>query len=208
MPAAIFMLEPEQIIVFGESAGGFAAAALAGEVKEMFPACRDVTCLVDGAMTIAEMQKTVKDVWKVKEEFYLPVISDNITVDWLTAQYKQYGESMKFLFISSVRDGVLSFFQNVYDTGELHYTKEGGAKYQQDLQVMCEKLREQIPDIGICIYDFPAPDVPAELELTQHTILLKDNVFDALRTEEMSPMEWIRDAVAGNIQSYGLEVLG
>ena len=166
---------PEKLLIFGESAGGFAAAALADAIVEYFPTCKDVTCIVDGAMIIAEMHDVIKDIWKAEERFYAPVHSDNVTADWLAGHYKKYGDQMKYLFISSTRDTVLSLFQDAYDLKVIQNTVEAGERYQRDMKAMCERLQKEVPSIGICIYDFPARNGTDVMGLTQHTILLEES---------------------------------
>lgn len=202
-----YVPEPERLLICGESAGGFGVAALAGVIREMFPGCTDVTCLVDGARINSELRPVIRNLWKAEEQFYEPVCSNNAVADWMCSLYQKYGNQMKYLFICSTRDWVLSFFQDVFDHEVLHYTRESGLGFQQNLKQMCERLQREVPGIGICIYDFPAAEVPRDTELTQHTILMDNSVYAKLRTQDITAVQWIRDAMEGNIRSYGLELL-
>ncbi len=67
---------------------------------------------------------------------------------------------------------------------------------------MAEGLRANIPDAGIYIWSL---NEDAETHNTQHTII-SSNIFDRLGNGK-SVCEWIFDAVNGDVQTIGLELL-
>lgn len=81
-------------------------------------------------------------------------------------------------------------------------TKELGDQFQEALKDMVEGLQVNIPDVGIYIWSFNEDD---KTKNTQHTII-SSNVFDKLGNDK-SVCEWIYDAVNGNVQTFGLELL-
>jgi len=191
---------PDKLLIAGASAGGFGVAALAGEVADMFPSCKDVTCLVDGTMILADWVPILRDVWNAPEKFWKVIRSDNVVADWMYVLNQE--KRFKWLFISSVRDAVVSAYQNVFDGQGYNYSKEGGIKYQKNLEKMCKQWKFEMPDVGIYIYDYPANGFPEELELTQHTISLWENMKEKLE-DDVSPMEWLWNAVWGKLDSCG-----
>ena len=67
---------------------------------------------------------------------------------------------------------------------------------------MVKGLQTNIPDVGIYIWSWGED---ADTHNTQHTII-SANVFDKLGNDR-SVGEWIYDAVNGNVNTYGLELL-
>lgn len=86
--------------------------------------------------------------------------------------------------------------------GEMLQSRELGDQFQTTLKEMVRELQTNIPTIGVYIWSF-AED--PETGNTQHTII-SANVFDKLGNEK-SICEWIYDAVNGNVQNYGLDLL-
>ena len=81
-------------------------------------------------------------------------------------------------------------------------TKELGDQFQLDLKDMVESLQANIPGIGIYIWNLNADE---QTHNTQHTII-SSNFLDKLGNDK-SICEWIYDAVNGNVQTFGLELL-
>ena len=86
--------------------------------------------------------------------------------------------------------------------GEMLQSRELGDQFQTTLKEMVRELQTNIPTIGVYIWSY-AED--PETGNTQHTII-SANVFDKLGNEK-SICEWIYDAVNGNVQNYGLDLL-
>ena len=81
-------------------------------------------------------------------------------------------------------------------------TKANGDLFQKDLQAMVEGLQEKIEGVGIYVWEYA---LDKDTKNTQHTIL-SSQVFEKLNGE-ISVADWIMDAISGNIQTYGLELL-
>lgn len=191
---------PTDLLVTGGSAGGFGAAIDTTAVMEYFPETENVTTLVDSSLLLFDWHSVSEDVWKSPSAVSDVLSTDNFTLDALTALAEEH-PSVKILFASSVRDESLARMQSYLSGGEFAVTAEDGIRYQADLTEMVEQLQEQVPGIGLYIFQ---GDTNATTGLTQHTI--GPNTTDEL-VDGVTPLTWITDAVAGSVKSYGLELL-
>lgn len=116
---------------------------------------------------------------------------------------------MQCLYISSTRDAVLAWFQKALDGEVPEYTADAGIRYQKNLTNTCLKLIEEVPEAGVYIYANPCRDVDLDpaLGLTQHTILLAENIIESGENRP-SVMQWLWDCVHGRTSKVGLELLG
>lgn len=119
----------------------------------------------------------------------------------LTALHEKHG-NVKILFDCSARDDTLSEYQAYIREGKMSKTKANGDLFQKDLQAMVEGLQEKIEGVGIYVWEYA---LDKDTKNTQHTIL-SSQVFEKLNGE-ISVADWIMDAISGNIQTYGLELL-
>jgi hypothetical protein len=195
--------EPDTLLVTGFSAGGFATSLLADDVIDRFPSAGNVTVCVDSSLLLYDgWHDTAVDLWRTPSEISDRLTSNNIVLDSLTALYEKRGDSVKILFDCSYRDDTLMQYQSYIDTGKMDKTKELGDDFQQDLKEMVTALQENIPNVGIYIWNYRED---ADTHNTQHTII-SSNVFDKLGNDR-SVGEWIFDAVNGDVRTYGLELL-
>lgn len=81
-------------------------------------------------------------------------------------------------------------------------TKENGDIFQKDLKDMVDGLQKNIEGVGIYIWEYAMDKTTKN---TQHTIL-SSQVFEKLNGEK-SVADWIADAISGDVQTYGLELL-
>lgn len=123
-------------------------------------------------------------------------------LDSLTALHNKRGDSVKILFDFSVRDDMLMQYQAYIREGIMSKTKADGDLFQKDLKAMVEGLQANIEGVGIYIWEYA---MDKDTKNTQHTIL-SSQVFEKLNGEK-SVADWIMDAINGNIQTYGLELL-
>lgn len=194
---------PDTLLVIGFSAGGFATSLLADDVIDRFPYVTNVTVCVDSALLLYNgWHNTAVYLWKAPKKISDNLTSDNIVLDSLTALYKKRGNSVKILFDCSYRDDTLMQYQSYINKGKMDRNKELGDKFQKDLKEMVNGLQENIPDIGLYIWSL---NEDVETGNTQHTII-SSNVFHKLENG-ISVGEWIYNAVNGNVQTYGLELL-
>jgi hypothetical protein len=195
--------EPDTLLVTGFSAGGFATPLLADDVIDRFPSAKNITVCVDSSLLLYDgWHETAVDLWHSPEEISNRLVTDNLVLDSLTALYEKRGDSVKILFDCSYRDDTLQQYQAYIRTGTMTKDKENGDLFQKDLAEMVKGLQDNIPGIGIYIWNH-AED--AETHNTQHTII-SSNVFDKLE-DGVSVADWIYAAVNGDVQSHGLALL-
>lgn len=208
--AAAYLDEaPEELLVAGYSAGGFGAAALAGDVLEnYFPEAGGVTVCIDSALLIwPRFPEAVGDIWGVPEEIAARFQTENPIVDLLSSLYDTYGEGMTYLYVGSVRDGELARYQNYFYTGRYAVANENGWMFTEDLKATIGQLRQAVPTLEVYLFDgLPFSIRPYQIFLTQHTIL-ETIMFSWPLTERVSVSYWLMRAVRGDARSYGLSLL-
>lgn len=203
-----YLPAPEQILIAGSSAGGFGVALLADDVIQKFPNCQDITCVVDSSLIFSKnWNKIAREVWHSPEHICNRLTGDNIVLDCYTALYGKYGDCIRYMFMSSVRDALLVKIQYAMDGKGQMVDKEGGIKYQQNLKMMCRQLQSIIPNIGLYIFTAPM-DAPGydEAELTLHCALNNYFLFEG-KEEGKTPSEWVLNAMKGNVENLGLNKL-
>ena len=195
--------EPDTLLVTGFSAGGFATSLLADDVIGRFPSATDVTVCVDSSLLLYDgWHETAADLWKSLKEISDRLTGNNIVLDSLTALYQKRGDSVKILFDCSYRDDTLQQYQSFIRTGKMEKNKENGDIFQKDLRQMVDDLQNNIPGIGIYIWNYNQDSSTGN---TQHTII-SSNLFDKLE-DDISVAEWIITAVDGDVSSHGLHLL-
>ncbi len=205
--ALSFIGEPDTLLITGYSAGGFAAALLAEDVINQFPSAENITVCTDSSLLLYDDWKTTTEkLWKAPDEITKKLHSDNILMDSLTALHQSYGDRVKILFDCSVRDMVLTIYQSYIDHGKYglsESTAENGDIFQNNLKETVHSLQDQIPGCGIFIYTRDADEKTGN---TAHMIINTEDVFKPMEGDT-SVADWIEDAVDGNVQSYGLQLL-
>lgn len=202
--------DPEQLLITGSSAGGFGAAILADDVMDLFPNTKNVTVHVDSSLLITDNWHNIMvEEWHTPEKFSSVVTTDNITLDSLAALHQKWGDAVKILFDCSVRDYNLSMAQMFFDEGfekstaSLQIGDAEGDRFQKLLKEMADDMQEQIPGCGIYIWD---EETQADGHLTVHTATGTKIYFDS-KSRNPSIAQWLEDAISGNVESYGLDLL-
>lgn len=200
---------PERILIAGVSAGALAVAALAEDIIQEFPQCSAISCCVDGGLTYTNWNRIAMDVWNAPTSITEKMTGPDMVLDCLIALNRKYGKQVQCLYISSTRDAVLAWFQKALDGEVPEYTADAGIRYQKNLTNTCLKLIEEVPEAGVYIYANPCRDVDLDpaLGLTQHTILLAENIIESGENRP-SVMQWLWDCVHGRTSKVGLELLG
>ena len=194
--------QPEKLLIAGESAGAFAAPAVAGDVIEAYPNCTDITIYSDSALLLSNRwPQIVREVWNAPEHIAQGVRTDNILVDFYRQLASRVGGKARYLFSSGVKDVVLTTFQHYFDEGTLAYTPEGAERLRKAMARQVEQLQALGVPFGFYIHDFKQPD-----GLTQH-MTMASRTFTEGRTEGISPMQWLEDAVNGRLYNVGLDLL-
>ena len=198
-----FVGSPDTLLITGFSAGGFATSLLADDVIDRFPSAENITVCVDSSLLLYDgWRETAQNLWKSPAEIAERLTGDNLVLDSLTALHNKRGDRVKILFDCSVRNDTLMQYQAYIRERKMSRTKGNGDLFQKDLKEMVEGLQENIEGVGIYIWEYALDDATKN---TQHTIL-SGQVFEKLN-QEKSVAEWITDAINGDVQTYGLELL-
>lgn len=199
---------PESLMVSGCSGGAFGAALLTDDVMEIYPDCDEVTCLVDsGFFPLKNAPDIAKNVWKAPKKIVDRLHTDNLTLDALQALSRDHPGKVNILVCCSVRDAALSRMSNMIMNNVFAFSEESGAWFQKWLSGTMDKIKSTIPNAGIYIFDIPDNQEAKPYHLTIHCIIGDRHLYQN-RTEGKTCMEWIRDAVRGQITSCGLSLLG
>ena len=197
--------EPDTLVVTGSSAGGFATALLTDDVMARIPSAANVTACVDSALLYYDgWLQTARDLWRAPDAICERLTRDNIVLDALVALRRSHN-GVKILFTGSTHDHDLQLYQTYIDTGVMSFetTHASSALYLDNLRRMCADMREQLPGVGLYIWEAGLNPKDGS---TQHMIMPAPNCFDPLSGEK-SVAEWLYDATQGDVRSYGLELL-
>lgn len=212
-----YIPKTDELVICGYSAGGYAAALLADDVLEnYYPETEKVTLCVDSALMLSDEWDTIlEETWNAPEPIVELVKSNDPIVDCFAALYEKYGEGMTYLYAGSIRDGELTRYQSYLNTGDFSTDTERSMHFSEDLSEMVGRLRSVAPTVGVYLFE-QLPYFTASMEqewfspemygLTQHTVLPRDASMWPL-VESKTALEWLYDAVTGDVESYGLSLL-
>ena len=193
---------PDSVIVTGYSAGGFATALLADDIyTNYFPNAKSKNILVDASLLLNDI---ALNVWHTPKSISDKLTTNNLTLDCLKSLNDKYGDNIHLLFDSSTRDGDLAKVQNYFDNGKMEVDEEQGDRYQQILKNTIPEFQEANVSLfiwdGVAWYDDPR-------NLTAHTIIATPAVWLPFEEQNKSISEWLKDAVSGKLESYGLDLV-
>lgn len=218
MSAALrYVPDTQELLICGYSAGGYAAAMLADDlVENYYPDAQKLTLCVDSAVfEMNDWETLFEDVWNVQESIRENITSGDLVVDSCAALYEKYGDRMTFLYTGSVRDGELIRYQSYLDTGVFEADMLDSEGFTKRMAEMIERLREAVPTLGCYIFeDLPyyvasmeiSWQRPEEPGLTQHCVLPRAAANWTL-VDGVTALDWLSQAVDGQVESYGLELL-
>lgn len=198
--------DPEAVVVTGYSAGGFAAALLSDDIfTNYFPNAGSKNVLVDASLLLHDDWHTIAtDVWHTPKAISDKLVSNNLTLDCLTALHNKYGDDIHLLFDCSTRDGDLAKVQNYFDTGVMDVTEKEADIYQQILKDTIPQFQEIGVSLfiwdGIAWYDDPR-------NMTAHTIISTPVVWLPFEEQNQSVAGWLVDAINGEMKDYGLDLV-
>lgn len=107
------------------------------------------------------------------------------------------GGRAKYLFLCGYPDGVLATFQNYLDTGSFALTDDAVRNMERLLRAHIQALKALPHPFGIYLHGF------------QKNGMIQHCVLDApeFRMGDISPMEWLWNAVNGSVTDVGLDLL-
>ena len=197
--------KPKRLLIAGDSAGGFAVPALTGDILERFyPDCKKVTVFSDSAQLIyRRWRTTARDLWQADPEFWMPLKTTNLTVDWYRALYERMGDRIRYLYAGSPRDYLLSAYYNDVMNGKYKSDRDVQAIFEKQMRKMVVDLKKITPDFGIFLYPFHAP---FRLTGTVHTAV-RHPWFYQRTPAGMSLAEWLGDALNGKVYDANKHLL-
>ncbi len=197
---------PQKLLIAGNSAGAFAVPALTGEIVDnYYPGARNVTVLSDsGLLLYNNWKKTAKNIWHAKESFWKPIHTDNITLDWYRDLYTRYGDRIRYLYSSSVRDYLLSAYYNDIVNRKYATDSDVQEEFFHQLKEMVEELKKITPRFGIFLNEWKIPIIT--MGGTVHTSVREPH-FLLFTQGGISMADWLRDATDGKVYDVGLDLL-
>ncbi|HJF00163.1 MAG TPA: pectin acetylesterase [Sellimonas intestinalis] len=199
--------EPEALLVTGFSAGGFATSILTDDVISYYPDCKNIVCCVDSAILLYDdWHKAAVELWGSPAHISERLKTRDFSYDGLTALYQKYGSRVKYLYLTSMRDCLLSQYQNYIDHGVLEFTKEAGDRFEDYVKTLYQRMKAEMPEMVYYFFDLLEPAAPEEMGLTVHTLIASERAFDGCM-DGISASTWIMDAVNRNPKSVGLSLV-
>ena len=206
---AVFGLQPDELLVTGFSAGGFATALLTDSLIDLFPTIRKCWCMPDSAlMVVPDNQKIARDYWKAPEKVWRGMTGEGFVLPSLLNLKKNRGDLVQLLYICSKRDAALCTFTDDIGNHRNHSaTKENADRFEQMLYEFVEKLRAAVPDVSVFLFDNPDHGYPVvnpeEAKVTEHTIIVTSGFYSTC-AEGKTVSEWLADTLAGKPAVLGL----
>ena len=226
--AASLFPSPEKLLVAGDSAGGFAVPAYAGEIMdEWFPRCPDVTLFSDSSLVpCSDWQRIARDVWKAPDALWQAADGPDLTLDW----YRMFMENLRgqtpgssregrnnrkgaagaktlrCLYASSTHDYLLSTYYNDI-TNKIYGTD---AKIQEafyhELQEMVHSLRILWKDIPHAFFINDWKNLRRPGGGTAHTAVREPQYYLPVK-DGATMAKWLYDAVNGRVYDVGIRLL-
>jgi len=197
--------KPDALVITGFSAGGFATSILSDDLISFFPDTKNVTICVDASLLIkSDWNEVAKNVWKAPKNICDRITTNNISLASMESLHSNRPE-VKILFGVSTYDETLSMFQTYFDNGTRRPVDRKALDVFHDyLKDMVSEFQKQIPTGGLFIWN----DILADEELgsTEHTTEFGEELHWN-HNGHGSFAKWIDDAVNGQVNTYGLDLL-
>ncbi|MPM21844.1 hypothetical protein SDC9_68294 [bioreactor metagenome] len=196
----------EEIMIAGESAGGFAAIAMADEVARYFPARKSIYVVCDGAqLRYPDWKSVISEVWGASTDRY-DFLSDDgqLVLGWFLRIAEIDGIRPQLLHLVSPRDRVLAAYERFANgRGAFEADAASFAAFQEGLCQTVHELTERLPNYRCYIYDHEREADGG----TGHTIIRTPKYFYAPQ-RSISAADWIRAVLEGKPAEHkGLELL-
>ena len=207
-----FIPEPEELLVTGFSAGGFATALLTDTLMGMFPSIQKCWCMPDGAlMAWPGNQAIARDFWKAPASVWQGMTGKGFVLAPLLNLRKKHGEKVQLLYICSTRDAALCTFcceDGIHRNPPA--TPKNADAFEAMLKEFVDTLTAAEPDTSIFLYDTPDAGYPVEdpekAKVTQHTIIMTGTVYET-RSDGKTVAEWLKETMEGKPQVLGKSLL-
>lgn len=193
----------EQLLIGGDSAGGFAVPALAEEIADVYyPDCHDITLLTDASLLCYnDWQHTIKDLWKADPDKYTCIDQDNLTYVWYRKLLENNPGRFHCLYCGSIHDYVLSTYYN--DINHRIFATDAKVQdiFHTQLSQMVYDLIALDPSFHFMIHNLKKPLTRG----TIHTAVRR--IWFYTPTQGTTIATWLHEALNGNPINVGLELL-
>lgn len=196
--------QPKTLLICGASAGAFGVSLMADDVISVFPSCENIVTCVDSAVLLSkEWPQIARNVWKAPEHICSRLTGDHLMLDSYSALYRKYGDRIRYLFICSVKDALLTEGQNALDGKGMRADRESGHHFYQILQETCREMIRKIPKVSIYLFDAPMGDEKYDREgLTKHCLIDNPMMFD-YQYDGITAAQWVFGAFCAEPKHVG-----
>ncbi len=212
--------EPENLLIAGDSAGGFATAALSDTVLKRYdPERTKVSVCSDSALLPWNgWKRTMRVLWDTEPEICDRIKSDNPVTDWFYDLYGKYGDKINYLFTCSCRDEVLTAYWNALKGKDYGSDEEIRKGFHEALKQMVFDMMDITGKFCFYINDFrlipeaeihiPVKNIPLKLwdSGTVHTCI-RNPLFYSGKMDGVNMHDWLWDMIRGEHYSAGMGLL-
>ena len=206
-----FCPDPGQLVVLGCSAGGFGTAFVGNDILECFPACKDCTCIVDGAAFDIDYKECAENLWHVPASIGAQIKSCDIVSDGLEYLYEHQKDRVKIGYVTSIKDFALTRFQNYFDTRkEQGWPPEATERTHKMISDTVKRLKKSVSGFSFFLYNYNFNDIngkPVAFNgATSHCCLWVPE-FVRFRREGCTGLQWIKNVMEGKCTQIGEDQL-
>lgn len=195
--------DPERILLGGGSAGAFGVSALAGEIIDMYPDCKNITVYIDASLILKDdWKKVAKDVWHAPDHIADQIITDDMGGDWISELARKYGSRAKILYTGSTQDVILATNTRYMKSGTFKARQEDLTDMTKALVQRVKRLQEENAKVYYYICDFPDKVNGGTLHCVCGNAIWHEGDM-----EGVSPSKWVMNAVEGKPETIGLSLL-
>lgn len=194
---------PERILITGSSAGSFGTSALASEICDLYPDCKNITVYCDSSyIPMDNWKEIVSEFWKAPEHIVAPLHTEDMCGDWLEALYRKHGERIKIVYTCSNEDCALAAFSQYEHGGKFEVSDEYRKIVKDGFRQRIARFEKD--GIKVSNYVFAIPD-----KINGGTVhcISQDKKWSETKVDGISPAEWVMDAVNGKCCDVGLDLL-
>ncbi len=217
--AAALFPSPEKLLIAGDSAGGFAVPAYAGEImNEWFPLCRDITVFSDSSLVpCRDWQRIARDVWKAPEVLWRAAEGPDLTLDWYRMFMKglhiekaggitEDGRTVRCLYASSTHDYLLSTYYNDITNKVYGTNARVQEEFYHELQKMVRSLQLLWKDVPHAFFINDWKNLRRPGGGTAHTAVREPQYYFPAK-DGVTMARWLDDAVNGRVCDVGISLL-
>ena len=206
-----FCPNPEKLVVLGCSAGGFGTAFVGNDIFNAFQDCKDCACIVDGAAFENDYKDCAETLWQVPDSIGAAIHSNNLVADGLEYLYRQQKDRVKIGYVVSIKDAVLTCYQNYCDTKkEMGCDAQATARMHSIVSETVKRLEKSVPTFSYFLYNYNFNDIKGRPEAfngaTSHCCLWVPE-FMRFKREGCTGLDWVKNVLGGKTTQIGRNLL-